>query len=156
MNPFVRTNHTTLSLLQLGKFVAVLLLIFFPVLASANPIYQSSSNRYAAPSTVGAQSMQYQPESYQMTNMPNYQMSTTYSPAQTLYTPFSDETPNNGGNGNDPSRIGGRKNTINTGGFGTETDPNASNQSPIGEPWIMLAFAAMAAVVITLRKKQTA
>ena len=71
----------------------------------------------------------------------------------TIYTPFSDETPR--GN-NAPADITGRKNTINTGGFGTETDPNTSNQSPIGEPWIMLAFAVMAAVVITLRKKQTA
>ena len=71
----------------------------------------------------------------------------------TIYTPFSDETPS--GN-NAPAGITGRKNTINTGGFGTETDPNASKESPIGEPWIMLAFAVMAAVVITLRKKQTA
>jgi hypothetical protein len=71
----------------------------------------------------------------------------------TIYTPFSNETPSN----NNPSAgITGRKNTINTGGFGTETDPNASNESPIGEPWILLAFAAAAAVVITLRKKQTA
>ena len=154
MNPFVRTNHTTFSLLQLGKFVAVLLLIFFPVLASANPIYQSSSNRYAAPSAVGAQSMQYQPESYQMTNMPNYQMSTTYNPAQTLYTPFSDETPNNGGSSNDngPSRINGRKNA-----FDKPDNPGQKpDQYPLGDAWSLLIFAALAAVVITLRKKQTA
>ena len=31
-------------------------------------------------------------------------------------------------------------------------DPN----SPIGDAWVMLVFAAMAAVVIALRKKQTA
>jgi hypothetical protein len=156
MNLFVRTNHTTHSLLLFSKMVAVLLLIFFPVLASANPIYQSSSNRYAAPSTVGAQSMQYQPESYQMTNMPNYQMSTTYSPAQTLYTPFSNENPGNSGNGNAPSRIGGRKNDVGTGGFDTDKDPNASNEYPLGDAWSLLIFAAMTAVVITLRKKQTA
>ena len=114
MNAFVRTSHTTFPLLKISKIVAVLLLIFFPVLAFANPIYQSSSNRYAAPSAVGAQSMQYQPESYQMTNMPNYQMSITYNPAQTLYTPFSDETPSNGGSSDDngPSRINGRKNAF--------------------------------------------
>ena len=72
----------------------------------------------------------------------------------TIYEPFTSNTPSS--NNNAPAGITGRKNTINTGGFGTETDPNASNQSPIGEPWIMLAFAAIAAVVITLRKKQTA
>ena len=165
MNPFVRTNHTTFSLLQLGKFVAVLLLIFFPVLASANPIYQSSSNRYAAPSAVGAQSMQYQPESYQMTNMPNYQMSTTYNPAQTLYTPFSNENPSNSGS-NGPSRIGGRKKTE-----GDENDPNGDinygdgddwggnsdagdADSPIGDAWSLLIFAALAAGVIYFKQRK--
>ena len=153
MNPFVRTNHTTLSLLQLGKFVAVLLLIFFPVLASANPIYQSSSNRYAAPSAVGAQSMQYQPESYQMTNMPNYQMSTTYNPAQTLYTPFSDETPNNGGS-NGPSRIGGRRNADDD-GFGSNSDAgNQENSYPIGDAWSLLIFAAIGAGVIYFKQRK--
>jgi hypothetical protein len=153
MNPFVRTNHTTFSLLQLGKFVAVLLLIFFPAIAFANPIYQSSSSRYASPSTVGAQSMQYQPESYQMTDMPNYQMSTTYSPAQTLYTPFSNETPSNN---NAPAGISGRRNTDDDGFGGNSDGGNQGNSYPLGDAWIMLAFAAMAAVVITLRKKQTA
>lgn len=156
MSTFVRTNHTTFSLHQISKMVAVLLLIFFPVLAFANPTYQSSSNRYATPSTVGAQSVQYQPASYQMTNMPNYQMSTTYSPAQTVYAPFSNENPysdaNTGSNG--PARINGRKNTGD--GWVDSGEEGGSNESPIGEPWILLAFAAAAAVVITLRKKQTA
>ena len=155
MSSSVRTTHATHPLLITSKMVVVLLLIFFPVLAFANPIYQSSSNRYATPSTVGAQSMQYQPASYQMTNMPNYQMSTTYSPAQTVYAPFSNENPysdaNTGNNG--PARISGRRNL----GENTSGNPGADEtQSPIGEPWILLAFAAAAAVVITLRKKQTA
>ena len=151
MNPFVRTNHTTHSLLLFSKIAVVLLLIFFPVLASANPIYQSSSNRYAAPSTVGTQSMQYMPESYQMTNTSNYQMSTTLNPAQTVYTPFSDENPSNSG----PSKMNGRRNStvVPT----TPPDPGEEpDQYPIGDAWSLLIFAAMAAVVITLRKKQTA
>ena len=154
MNPFVRTNHTTHSLLQFSKIAVVLLLIFFPVLASANPIYQSSSNRYAAPSTVGAQSMQYQPASYQMTHTSNYQMSTTLNPAQTVYTPFSDENPSNSG----PSRITGRKNDDdiewNEDEYEDNEDPGHRG-SPLGDAWSLLIFAAMAAVVITLRKKQT-
>ena len=154
MSSSVRTTHATHPLLITSKMVVVLLLIFFPVLAFANPIYQSSSNRYAAPSTVGAQSMQYQPASYQMTNMPNYQMSTTYNPAQTLYTPFSDETPSNGGSSNDngPSRINGRRNA-----FDKPDDPGEKpTEYPLGDAWSLLIFAAMAAVVIALRKKQTA
>ena len=154
MNPFVRTNHTTHSLLQFSKIAVVLLLIFFPVLASANPIYQSSSNRYAAPSTVGAQSMQYQPASYQMTNTSNYQMSTTLNPAQTVYAPFSDENPSNSG----PSRITGRKNDDdiewNEDEYEDNEDPGHRG-SPLGDAWSLLIFAALAAVVITLRKKQT-
>ena len=74
----------------------------------------------------------------------------------TIYTPFSDETPSNSDNG-----ITGRKNeAINPGNsddWGSNSDGgDQENSYPIGEPWIMLAFAAMAAIVITLRKKQTA
>ena len=148
MNPFVRTNHTTHSLLLFSKMVAVLLLIFFPVLASANPVYQSSSNRYAAPSTVGASSMQYMPESYQMTNTSNYQMSTTLNPAQTVYTPFSDETPSNTG-GNGQSKISGRKNAI-----GNPGNPNPNEESPIGDAWSLLIFAVLAAGVIYIKQRK--
>jgi hypothetical protein len=133
--------------------VAVLLLIFFPVLASANPTYQSSSNRYAAPSTVGASSMQYMPESYQMTSTSNYQTGTTLNPAQTVYTPFSDENPysdaNTGNNG--PSKISGRRNL----GENTSGDPDKENtQSPIGDAWSLLIFAALGAGVIYIKQRK--
>lgn len=156
MNPFVRTTHTTHPLLKMSKMVVVLLLIFFPAIALANPVYQSSSNNNSNPSAVGSQSMQYQLESYQMTNTSNYQMSTTLNPAQTVYAPFSDETPSNS-----PSRISGRKNgddiEWNEGEWGENADPGKQENSfPIGDAWSLLIFAAMTAVVITLRKKQTA
>ena len=150
MSTFVRTNHTTFSLHQISKMVAVLLLIFLPVLASANPVYQSS-NRYSNPSTVGASSMQYQLESYKMANTSTYQLGTTYNPAQTVYEPFSNENPSNSG----PSKMNGRRNStvVPT----TPPDPGEEpDQYPLGDAWIMLAFAAAAAVVIALRKKQTA
>lgn len=152
MNPFVRTNHTTLSLLLFSKMVAVLLLIFFPVLASANPIYQSSSNRYAAPSTVGTQSMQYMPESYQMTNTSTYQVGTTYNPAQTVYEPFSNETPSNSG-GDGVGSIGGEtaSQEERKDGFITPNDPL---RPPVGEPWILLVFAALAAGVIYFKQRK--
>ena len=148
MNPFVRTNHTTHALLKVSKMVAVLLLIFFPVLASANPIYQSSSNRNSTPSTVGASSMQYMPESYQMTSTSNYQVSTTISPASTVYTPFSDENPSNTG-GNGQSRISGRRNAI-----GNPGNPNPNEESPIGDAWSLLIFAALAAGVIYIKQRK--
>ena len=151
MNPFVRTNHTTLSLLQFSKMVAVLLLIFFPAIALANPVYQSSSNRNSNPSAVGSQSMQYQPESYQMTNTSNYQVSTTLSPAQTVYAPFSDENPSNTG-GKGQSRISGRKN-----GFldpGNPGQNEGETQSPIGDAWSLLIFAALGAGVIYIERRK--
>ena len=151
MSSIVRTTQSTHPLLIISKMVVVLLLIFLPAIAFANPIYQSSSNRYAAPSTVGTQSMQYQPASYQMTNTSNYQMSTTLHPAQTLYTPFSDENPSNSG----PSKMNGRRNStvVPT----TPPDPGEEpDEYPLGDAWSLLIFAAMAAVVIALRKKQTA
>jgi hypothetical protein len=73
----------------------------------------------------------------------------------TIYEPFSSVTPSsdaNGSNNGNARGMSGRRNIgeLNPG----NADPNP--ESPVGEPWIMLAFAAMAAVVIRLRKKQTA
>ena len=153
MSSIVRTTQSTHPLLIISKMVVVLLLIFLPAIAFANPIYQSSSNRYAAPSSVGAQSVQYQPASYQMTNMPNYQMSTTYSPAQTVYEPFSNENPSNSGQSNNASSSTNNRRRI---GELTPGNPDPNPESPIGDAWSLLFFAAAAAVVITLRKKQTA
>ena len=74
----------------------------------------------------------------------------------TIYEPFSSATPSSDANGsnNGPNNISGRKNSSVV--PGTPPDPNGANSSPIGESWIMLAFAAMTAVALTLRKKQTA
>ena len=151
MSTSVRTNHTTFSLHQISKIVAVLLLIFLPVLASANPVYQSS-NPFSNSSTVGAQSAQYQLESYKMANTSTYQVGTTYNPAQTVYEPFSNETPSNSGAPNNgPSNISGRRNLgeNNSGNPGAET-----TQSPLGDAWSLLIFAALAAGVIYFRKRK--
>ena len=72
----------------------------------------------------------------------------------TVYEPFTAASPSSNSS-NAPAGISGRRN-INEDDFGFEDESNKSNEFPIGEPWIMLAFAAMAAGVITLRKKQTA
>ena len=151
MNPFVRTNHTTHSLLLFSKIAVVLLLIFFPVLASANPIYQSSSSRYATLSTVGASSMQYTPESYQMTSTSNYQVSTTISPASTVYAPFSDETPSNSGQSNNASSSTNNRRRI---GELTPGDPEPNPESPLGDAWSLLIFAALGAGVIYLKQRK--
>lgn len=149
MNPFVRTNHTTLSLLQFSKMVAVLLLILFPVLALANPVYQSSSNNNSNPSAVGASSMQYMPESYQMTSTSNYKTGTTLNPVKT-YSPFSNESPSSD---NSLGTIGGEtaSQEERKDGFITPNDPL---RPPVGEPWILLVFAALAAGVIYIKQRK--
>ena len=149
MSTFVRTTHATHPLLITSKMVVVLLLIFLPTIALANPVYQSSSNSSSTPYNVGAQSMQYQPASYQMTNTSNYQMSTTLHPAQTVYAPFSDETPGNSGQSdNGPSRISNRKN-----GF-VDPGEHGKEESPIGDAWSLLIFAALGAGVIYIKQRK--
>ena len=80
----------------------------------------------------------------------------------TVYEPFNDTPPSE--NNSDRRGISGRRNSnyegdVDLGEWGDPTTANPGDQSneyPIGEPWIMLAFAAMAAIAIALRKKQTA
>jgi hypothetical protein len=65
--------------------------------------------------------------------------------------PFSNDLPSESNTsfaGSTPDGISNRKN-----GFITPSDPNTSTESPVGEPWIMLIFAAAAAAIITLRKR---
>ena len=153
MNPFVRTTHTTHPLLKMSKMVVVLLLIFFPAIALANPVFQSSSNSNSNPSAVGSQSMQYQPASYQMTNTSSYQVSTTLNPAQTVYTPFSDENPSS----NSLGSIGGATASNGKDGFLNPGDPNKDEEHtefPLGDAWSLLIFAALAAGVIYIKQRK--
>ncbi len=85
---------------------------------------------------------------YQITSTSSIEMGSGYIPG--IISPFSNDNPSNNtgsGSGN--------------GGGSSDDDWEDTSTSdpdfvPIGESWIMLAFAAMAAVVIRLRKKQTA
>ena len=152
MNTFVRTNQTTHPLLKISKMVAVLLLIFVPFTATANPNFKSSSNGYATPTSVGAQSYQYEPVSYQVNSTSSYSFSSTYSPAQTVYTPFSSDAPgssNDGSNGS--SRISNRRN--NTGDGWVDSGEHGKEESPVGEAWSLLVFAVIAAGVVYFKRR---
>lgn len=91
----------------------------------------------------------------------------------TVYQPFSSSLPSGMGNGS--SRISGRRNSGDENGYGEDdwgeggdswgndgedsdlSDPNDnSTQSPIGEPFVLLLFAAVAAFFIARRKRQVA
>ena len=73
-----------------------------------------------------------------------HQRYTSYQ--STVYEPFTDALPSS--SADEQFAITGRKN-----GFITPDNPNSSEQSPVGEPWVLLLFAAAAAVVIRLRRK---
>ena len=152
MSSIVRTTQSTHPLLIISKMVVVLLLIFLPAIAFANPVFQTSSNdnKYAG-SIRSEQSYRATPISYEMTHTATYQIGTTYNPAQTLYEPFSNEGPNNSNNG--PSKISSRKNE------GKQEDwwehPNdPGEQTPIGDAWSLLFFALVAAGLIFIKQRK--
>ena len=91
----------------------------------------------------------------------------------TVYQPFGSSLPS--GTGNGPRGISGRRNTGGENDYGEDdwgdgsdswgndgedsdlSDPNDnSTQSPIGEPLVLLLFAAVAAFFIARRKRQVA
>ena len=118
-----------------GAILAILLL-FFTIQVGAQEFSSTSAYRVQQ-IDMSAQSVQV--EGYQQYH-------------STIYEPFSSSTPSYDGSNNDQSSgMGGRRNA-----FGHPDDPNKDSESPIGEPWIMLVFAALAAVGIALRKKQHA
>lgn len=77
-------------------------------------------------------------------------LSTEYKAYQgTVYEPFNDTPPSESGNSNSgPKGISGRKNLAGGG------DPGTQGGSPVGEPFVLLLFAAVAAVFVAIRKKE--
>lgn len=119
-----------------GAALAILLL-FFTIQVGAQEFSSTSAYRVQQ-IDMSAQSVQV--EGYQQYH-------------STIYEPFSSSTPSYDGSNNDQSSgMGGRRNA-----FDKPDDPGEEpTEYPIGEPWIMLVFAALAAVGIALRKKQHA
>lgn len=93
---------------------------------------------------------------YQSQHDVNELQPSTYATYQsTVYQPFTTAVPSDdnpvAGFGNEP-QITNRKNLGGMGGH----DPGGpgSSNSPVGEPWILLLFAAVAAVIIGARSKE--
>ena len=55
---------------------------------------------------------------------------------------------NNDDDNNDDNNNDDNNNDDWTGDFGHPSDPNQSNNSPVGEAWVLLLFAAVAAIVV--------
>ena len=80
----------------------------------------------------------------------------------TIYEPFSTSSPSESNSGR--RGMSGRRNSdyegdVSLDGWGDPTTANpgdTSGEFPVGEPWILLAFAAMAAGVVYIRQRKTA
>ena len=128
----------TFQLLFKRAKVALLLLI---LCASAH------ANAQEFRSTSAYQLSQQKQQAVQTNQTASYN---AYEP--TVYEPFSSATPSSGSdNGNGPAKVNGRKNA---GNFGHVDDPYKDPESPIGEPWIMLAFATIGAGVIFIKQRK--
>lgn len=104
----------------------------------------SPLHAYEFKSTSAYQQDPYAMQATQVSTTPSYQ-----SYESTIYTPFSSDAPysdaNSGDNG--PSRITNRKNGfVDPGEYGKE-------ESPIGDAWSLLVFAALAAGVVYIKRR---
>ena len=125
----------------LFKRTKVALLFFIILCASAH------ANAQEFRSTSAYQLSQQKQQAVQTNQTASYN---AYEP--TVYEPFSSATPSSGSdNGNGPAKVNGRKNA---GNFGHVDDPYKDPEPPIGEPWIMLAFATIGAGVIFIKQRK--
>lgn len=89
------------------------------------------------------------------TNAAVYDMySSAYGRGTVVSEPFSDYLPSDdaaeAAGMSTPRSITNRRNS-----FIVPGEPNRDPESPVGEPWVMLAFAGVAGVVIAVRQKRT-
>ena len=123
--------------------ICCLLWLFVPAEAQ---VY--STAQYNAPSSMpyGSYDAQYeQPE-------------VNYQPYRsTIYEPFSNAKPTGPQRG---GAIGEEEDNDAdsgddwTGDFGHPSDPNQSNNGPVGEAWVLLLFAAVAAIVVYCKQRK--
>ena len=71
----------------------------------------------------------------------------------TIYEPFSSATPSSDANGSNNGNARGMSGRRNIGDL-TPGDPEPNPESPLGEPWIMLAFATIGAGVIFIKQRK--
>lgn len=73
----------------------------------------------------------------------------------TVYEPFDDTPPSeqySEGISSSPNRAPGKGGVRN--GFGPRPDDKPADTSPVGEPWVLAAFAFLFAGVVALRKRK--
>ena len=125
-------------------FIPVLLLFLFAQVHST-PVYATSGHSVHEIHCMPAQTIGYMP-SHGMRSVCTMPAGARYS--VTVFEPFNNAAPSEYMNGEAPSN-GPRR----IGGFGPRPDGPPSTDSPVGEPWILMAFALLSGGVIAWRKK---
>ena len=114
------------------RSAVLMFLFFFAIQVGAQDF--SSTSAYRAQRDM-------QPQMVQSSGYQTYQ--------STIYEPFSNETPSSSGNeDSSPSKITNRKN-----GF-VDSGEHGREESPIGEAWSLLIFAAIGAGVIFIKQRK--
>lgn len=153
----VNNTEQTHSLGAVMKCACLLILFAFGVDVYAQSYNASNSYRVGGYTQPTASSQQW--GAYGGTMKSDYRvmgnadvLSTEYKAYQgTVYEPFNDTPPSESGNGGSRG-ISGRKNA-----FINPADPDEENRgqgSPVGEPFVLLLFAAVAVVVVAWRQKK--
>lgn len=150
-----------ISKVRIRTFVLGIIFSLFGGTLYANPIHPTSTvhsrNAFYSPSATSAMGsaevIQQTAPAYKMANTSAFKMASTYAPAQTIYTPFSDETPSS----NSLGSIGGATASNGKDGFLNPGDPNkneGNTEFPLGDAWSLLIFAAIGAGVIYFKQRK--
>lgn len=131
------------------RILIPLLLLFLFAQAHCTPMYATSSHEahHVYTSSVNAQSIGYMP-SHGMRSVNTMPAAARYS--ATVFEPFNGACPSEYSAVGTSTRTAGngpRRDKI----LGPDTDPG--QQYPLGEPWILLFFAALFGGIITWKKR---
>lgn len=127
------------------RILIPLLLLFAFAQVHSTPVYATSGHSVHEIHCMPAQTLGYMP-SHGMRSVCTMPAGARYS--VTVFEPFNNAAPSEYVNGKAPSNSNGpRRGKI----LGPDTDPG--QQFPIGEPWILMAFALLFGGVMAWRKK---
>ena len=150
--PFFIVNR----LLYRAMHIVVICIMLVGAMPLSAQVYSTAQGtRYEAsyPTEYGATQQNAYSAHEAQANYNSYQ-STVYQPFESSVP--SDNHPVYGNSQGHDDRHNAPTNRRNTDGFGHPDDPNKSEHSPVGEAWVLLLFAVVAAPVVFVRQRGAA